>query len=132
MLWLKCVRWPMLLALDVIVVVPIASFDCWFGLFLPEPGDIFSASVSNELSMFSVSFLWWIIWFEMNSIWYMYIYFRFDIVARTKFSVENFRRLCVSFLRNIFSLTLLSIIYLCCQYSQMALIFVWYEIFLTQ
>lgn len=25
--------------------------DCWFGLFLPDPGDIFSAKASSELSM---------------------------------------------------------------------------------
>lgn len=76
MLWLKCVRWPMLVVLDVIVVaVPNASFDCWFGLFFPEPGDIFSASVSNELSMFSVSLLWWIIWLRWWTIRFFFLAF---------------------------------------------------------
>lgn len=61
-LWLKCVRLPTLLVVVVIVVcAAIVSFGCWLGLFLPEPGDIFSASESNELSILSVSFLWWII-----------------------------------------------------------------------
>lgn len=78
----------MLLTLAVIVVVPTndASFACgWFGLDFPEPGDIFSASVSNELSMFSVSFLWWIIW--MTMIWFVVAFFRilfiyYDYFAR--------------------------------------------------
>lgn len=76
-LWLKCVR---LVADDatkfivvndvIVVVVPRWSFDCgdccccWFGLFLPEPGDIFSASASNELNMFSNS--WSVVAFLRN------------------------------------------------------------------
>lgn len=61
-LWLKCVRLPTLLVMVVIVVcAAIVSFGCWLGLFLPEPGDILSANESNELSILSVSFLWWII-----------------------------------------------------------------------
>lgn len=74
----------MLLTLDVIVVVPTndASFACgWFGLDLPEPGDIFSASVSNELSMFSVSFLWWIIWMMMIGV-FLPISITLDIYLR--------------------------------------------------
>lgn len=59
MLWLKCVFvdavlpdvWPGIVAVPT-DSAPCGDCCCWFGLFLPEPGDIFSANASNELNMF--------------------------------------------------------------------------------